>query len=96
MKLLRSIFRGLLFVAFNIAIAAAFAAPRDSAASSEVAPRVQGAADDAVRMVLHGNIHPLIRAAAGQAGTALSQTATDMGAVEDSLPTGRLTRMWPP
>ena len=93
MKLLRSIVRGLLFVALNLAVAAAFAAPRDSAASQEAAPRVQGAADDAVRVTLHGNIHPLIRAAVGKAGTAqasLSQSATDLGAVEDSLPTGRM------
>ncbi|MFY9855737.1 MAG: Ig-like domain repeat protein, partial [Terracidiphilus sp.] len=90
MKLLRSIVRGLLFVALNLVIAAAFAAPRDPAASQEAAPRVQSAADDAARVVLHGNIHPLVRAATGQVQAALSQTATDLGAVEDSLPAGRM------
>jgi hypothetical protein len=87
MKLLRTIVRGLLFVALNLAIAAAFAVPRDPAASQEAAPRAQSAADDTVRVVLHGNIHPLVR---GPAGAASSQTATDLGAVEDSLPTGRM------
>ncbi|MGA3010298.1 MAG: hypothetical protein ABSD72_08560 [Terracidiphilus sp.] len=87
MKLLRSIVRGLLFVVLNLAIAAAFAAPPDSATLQEAAPRVQSAADDAVRVILRGNIHPLIR---GQAGAASSQTATDLGAAEDSLPAGRL------
>ena len=90
MKLLCSIVRGLLFVALNLVITAAIAAPRESAAISEAAPRVEGAADDAVRVTLHGNIHPLVRAAAGRAGTALSKSAADLGAVEDSLPTGRM------
>jgi hypothetical protein len=90
MKLLCSIVRGLLFVALNLVITAAIAAPRESAATSEAAPRVEGAADDAVRVTLHGNIHPLVRAAAGRAGTALSKSAADLGAVEDSLQTGRM------
>jgi len=81
MKLLRFILRVTLFTALNMAIAAALAAPRNAASlarASEAAPRVQGAVDDGVRVLLHGNLHPLI------------QYGTDLGAVEDSLATGRM------
>jgi hypothetical protein len=101
MNLLRSIIRGTLFVALNLAVTAALAAPRNPAspaATSEAAPRVQGSVDEAARVVLPGNVHPLIQAAAGQAGrsqarpaqSGLSQSGTDQGAVEDSLPAGRM------
>jgi hypothetical protein len=86
MNLLRSIIRVVLLVALNLAVVAAFAAPRNPsspATASEAAPRVQGSVDDAARAVLHGNMHPLIHAAAGQA-------RVDLGAVEDSLPAGRM------
>jgi len=81
MKLLRSILRVTLFIALNLAIAAALAEPRNAASlatASEAAPRVQGAVDDGVRVVLHGNLHPLI------------QSGTDLGAVDDSLAAGRM------
>jgi hypothetical protein len=81
MKLLRSILRVTLFIALNLTIAAALAAPHNSAppsTASDAAPRVHGAVDDAARVVLHGNLHPL------------SQSGTDLGAVEDSLPAGRM------
>ena len=81
MKLLRSINRVTLFIVLNLAIAAALAAPRNSAspsAASEAAPRVQGSVDDSARVILHGNLHPLI------------QSGTDLGAIEDSLPAGRM------
>jgi hypothetical protein len=84
MKPLRLIVRCLLIVALILVIASTLAG------SQEPAPRVQGAADEAARVVLHGNIHPLARAAAGTAGARLSQSATDLGAVEDSLPAGRM------
>ena len=101
MNLLRSIVRGSLFVALNLAVAAALAAPRNSAlpdATPEAAPRIQGSVDEAARVVLPGNVHPLIQAAAGQAGrsqarpaqSGLSQSGTDLGAVEGSLPAGRM------
>jgi hypothetical protein len=86
MKLLRFIIRVTLFTALNLAVAVALAAPRNPsspATASEAAPRVQGSVDEAARVVLHANMHPLIRAAAGQA-------SADLGAVEDSLPAGRM------
>lgn len=51
MKLLCFIVRSLLFVALNLVIAAALAAPRDSAALQEAAPRVQSAADDTAQSI---------------------------------------------
>ncbi|MGA3161761.1 MAG: chitobiase/beta-hexosaminidase C-terminal domain-containing protein [Terracidiphilus sp.] len=82
MKLLRSVIRVTLFIALNLAIAAAFAAPRGSASpaasASDATPRVQGAVDDSARVVLHGNTQ------------SLSPSGTDLGAVEDSLPAGRM------
>jgi hypothetical protein len=86
MKLLRSFIRVMLLAALGMAVAAAFAAPPISAlpaTSSATTPRVQGPVEDAERVVLHGNTHPLIQAAQNQSGT-------DLGAVEDSLPAGRM------
>ena len=57
MNLLRSIVRGSLFVALNLAVAAALAAPRNPAlpdATPEAAPRIQGSVDEAARVVLPG------------------------------------------
>src|ERR1035438_9980106 len=101
MSLLRLFIRVMLFTALNLSITVAFAAPRNSispATASEAAPRVQSAVDDVARVPLHGNIHPLIHAAAGQAGrfqsirvqSAQSPSGTDLGAVDDSLPAGRM------
>ncbi|MGA3082280.1 MAG: Ig-like domain repeat protein, partial [Terracidiphilus sp.] len=79
------LFRIAIFSALSFAVAALHA-PRISAAPpipsqsvpSQVAPRVQGPVDDAARVSLHGNAHPL------------TQTGLDQGAVEDSLPAGRM------
>ncbi|MGD0680878.1 MAG: chitobiase/beta-hexosaminidase C-terminal domain-containing protein [Terracidiphilus sp.] len=96
MNLLRFFIRVVLFTALNIAVAAALAAPSNPsspAAASQVAPRVQSAVDDAARVVLRGNTHPQVQAAAGHAGSTLSipaNSATDLGAVDDSLPAGRM------
>jgi hypothetical protein len=101
MRLLRLFIRVILPVALNLTLTTAYAAPRNPAspaASSVAAPRVQGAVDDAARVILHGNTHPLIRTVAGQAGTIqgkplhseMSQPVTDLGVVEDSLPAGRM------
>ncbi len=81
MRLLRFIIRVICLVALNLAVAAAFAAPRNSpspATATEAAPRVQGSVDANTRVVLHGNTHPLI------------QSGTDMGEVDSSLPAGRM------
>ena len=94
MDMQRSIVRVVLLVA--ISFAAALAAPRNPAAPaapSQVAPRVQGPVDDAVRVALHGNVFPLgqtgvDRAEADQAGP--SQAGIDQGAVEDSFPADRM------
>jgi len=77
MKLLRSFIRVVLLVALSLIFVAAWAAPR-----------VEGAVDDAARVVLRGNVHPLIRAATGQEG--MLQPGADLGAVEDSLPAGHM------
>jgi hypothetical protein len=86
MNLHRSIVRAVFFAALNLAIATAWAAPRnpaESGARSEAAPRVQGSVDEAARVVLQGNTHPLVQTGAGRTGS-------DQGAVEDSLPAGRM------
>jgi subtilase family serine protease len=91
MKLLRSIIRVMSSAALGLAVVAAFAAPHNSASpatASVAAPRVQGTVENAARVVLHGNTHPLIQAATGQAGA--SRSKSDLGAVEDSLPAGRM------
>jgi subtilase family serine protease len=101
MRLLRFFIRVILLVVLNLAIAAAFAAPRNpasAAAPSVAAPRVQGPVETGSRVVLHGNTHPLIQTVTGQSGTVqgkpllsgLSQPVTDLGAVEDSLLAGRM------
>jgi len=97
---LRSIFRVALFAAFGLTIAApsALIAQHNSAASAatpQVVPRVQGAVDDSVRVTLGGNVHPVVRTAANQTRADLvrsgsSTAAVDQGAVEDSLPAGRM------
>jgi hypothetical protein len=76
MKLLGPIIRVVLLVTLNLAITAALAEPHNSAAPS--APRVQDAVDETARTLLHGNLHPQIK------------TGSDLGAVEDSLPAGRM------
>ena len=96
----RSILRVVPLVALSLAVAT-MASPRnstDSAAPSQVAPQIQGAVDDAERVLLRGNVHPLIQTGAGRTGTGrtaqaqsgLSQSAFDQGAVEDSMPAGRM------
>jgi subtilase family serine protease len=92
MKPLRSIVRVVLFAAMSLTFAAlgALAAPRnpaESAAPSEAAPRVQGSVEDGARVVLTGNVHPLVQ---GMSRTGAIQSAIDQGAVEDSLPAGRM------
>jgi subtilase family serine protease len=92
MSWLRSTFRVVLFAAMSLTVAAlgALAAPRnpaESAAQSEAAPRVQGSVEDDARVVLTGNVLPLVR---GMGRTGALQSAIDQGAVEDSLPAGRM------
>jgi hypothetical protein len=77
MILPRRILRSASFIALSFAAAAAWAAV-DAPASPAAAPRVQGPVDDAARVALYGNMHPSIQAGA------------DQGAVEDSLPAGRM------
>ena len=76
MILLRSFARFVPIVGLSFALAAAVAAP-------QAAPRAQGFVNEAQRVVLHGNVHPLARAGAGQA-------EVDLGPVEDSFPAGRM------
>jgi subtilase family serine protease len=96
MKLLRSFIQVMSLAALNLAVVAAFAAPRNSASSataSVAAPRVQGTVENTARVVLHGNTHPLIQAATGHAGRSQAmpaQSRTDLGTVDDSLPAGRM------
>ena len=81
MNPLRSIVRIVLFVALSFAASAAWAAspnPANPAVPSQVAARVQGSIDTAVRVVLAGNAHPM------------AQSGADQGAVEDSMPAGRM------
>jgi hypothetical protein len=82
---LRFIVRVVSFLALSFA-ACAWAAPGnppETASPQQVALRVQGPVEDTARVVLHGNMHPLI-----QTGTA--PTGADQGAVEDSMPAGRM------
>ncbi len=77
----RSTLRSASFIALGFAAAAAWAAsgnPASTAAAPQIAPRVQGPVDDAARVSLHGNLHPVV------------QAGIDQGAVEDSLPAGRM------
>ena len=66
MSSLRSIVRVVLFAAMSLTVAAlgALGAPRnpaESAAPSEAAPRVHGSVEDGARVVLSGNVHPLLQ-----------------------------------
>jgi len=63
------------------------------AALAQAAPRVQDFVDESRRVVLHGNVHPLLSGAS--AGSALTgrpgaQHIVDLGEVEDSFPAGRM------
>jgi hypothetical protein len=85
---LRFTSRVVLVVAFSLTVAAAsaLAAQKNSAAPMvrpQTLPRVQGPVDEGARVVLGGNVHPLVRAGLTKAGI-------DQGAVEDSLPAGRM------
>jgi hypothetical protein len=88
--MLRFLIRVIFLTALNIAVVAAFAATRNPATPatvSETATRVQGPVEADARVVLHGNTHPLIQAD-GHSG--VLQSGSDLGAVEDSLPAGRM------
>ena len=66
MKPLRSTLRVVLFAAMSLTLAAlgALAAPRnsaESAAPSETAPWVQGSVEDGARVLLTGNVLPLLQ-----------------------------------
>jgi len=92
MKPLRFIVRVVLFAALSLtfALLGAQAAPRNPAelaVPSEAARRVQGSVEDGARVVLTGNVLPLIQ---GLGQTEAFQSAIDQGAVEDSLPAGRM------
>jgi hypothetical protein len=85
MDLLRSIARAVVFPAFlGICLPAAPVqahSPADSPSLSRVVPLVNQPIDDSVRVPLPGSVHPLALA------------RFDRGAVEESLPTGRLLLM---
>ena len=83
MKPLRPILRFVLLAALVLPLAAQAAPP-------EASPRVLGAVDDGERVVLSGNMHPLLRAGITRPGL---QSPIDQGAVEDSLPAGRMLLM---
>jgi hypothetical protein len=76
MKLLRCIVWVVLVIVLNFSVAAALVAPRNAA--SPAPPRVQGFVDESARVRLPGNLG------------AQHQTGSDLGAVEDSLPAGRM------
>ena len=94
---LRFISRVVLVVAFSLTAVppCALVAQRSNSAAPA---RVQEVVDDGVRVVLGGNVHPLVKATVyqtetGKAGLARSrpaQAVLDQGAVEDSLPAGRM------
>jgi hypothetical protein len=78
---LRFIIRVVPFIALSFAGPAALAAagnPALPASLPQATARVEIPVEDAARVVLHGNVHPLIQAGA------------DQGAVEDSMPAGRM------
>jgi subtilase family serine protease len=86
MNVQRSIVRGGLMIALSFFGEAALAAPDNSAeapANAQVEPRVQSYVEEAERVVLRGNVHPHIN-------SSLTQSGADLGAVEDSLPAGRM------
>ena len=72
----RFLLRSPLFIALSFATAAVWAAPGNPAL--QAAPRVQGSVDDGPRVVLYGNVNMVI------------QAGVDQGAVEDSMPAGRM------
>jgi len=84
MNPLRSILRVVLLLALGLT----FAAQAALAAPPEISPRVLGSVDDAERVVLGGNAHPL-----HQVLQPRSPSSSDQGAVEDSLPTERMLLM---
>jgi hypothetical protein len=106
MKLIHSIVRILLLVALNLAAALALAAPRNSAApvAPRVQGAVDESARVFLRGNVHPLIqaaysqagvaaHGLVRSGVSQTGasqTGAIQAGADQGAVEDSLPSGRL------
>jgi hypothetical protein len=63
------------------------------AALLQATPRVQSFVDESRRVVLDGNVHPLLSggsAGYGLTGRAGAQHIVDLGGVEDSFPAGRL------
>ncbi|MGO9775296.1 MAG: Ig-like domain repeat protein [Terracidiphilus sp.] len=77
-------------MSLTVAALGALAAPRnpaETAAPSETVPRVQGSVEDGARVLLTGNVLPLLQ---GMGGSGAFQSAIDQGAVEDSLPAGRM------
>ncbi len=82
MKPLRSILRVVLLMAFGLSFAAQAAPP-------EISPRVLGVVNDADRVVLVSNAHPF---QVKSLQPSLHSPA-DLGAVEDSLPAGRMLLM---
>ena len=86
MNVQRSIVRAGLMIALSFLGEAAWAAPgsfTEGHAASQVEPRVQSTVEDADRVLLRGNVHPLV-------ASSLRQSGADLGAVEDSLPAGRM------
>ncbi|MGA9128107.1 MAG: chitobiase/beta-hexosaminidase C-terminal domain-containing protein [Terracidiphilus sp.] len=78
-------------------LTAAGATPGESSsatAPSLAARRVLAPVEESQRVILSGNLHPMIQAASGQRGMAKSElllfNEVDLGVVEDSLNTGRM------
>ncbi len=78
MCLFRTIARVAVFLFLGAALSAAAQDPSGSPSLSRIAPRVNGPVDESDRVVLRGGVHPV------------AQARFDQGAVEDSLPTGRM------
>jgi hypothetical protein len=79
-----------LVLGFMISPAIALAGPpipAGTAQRTQAAPRVQSFVDESERVVLHGNLRPLLPDGFAESG---AQHIVDLGVVEDSLPTGRL------
>jgi hypothetical protein len=76
-----------LVLGFVISAAVALAGPPIYAGLAQASPRAQGFVDESERVVLHGNLHPLLPGGFAESG---AQRIVDLGVVEDSLPTGRL------
>ncbi|MGC9159117.1 MAG: chitobiase/beta-hexosaminidase C-terminal domain-containing protein, partial [Terracidiphilus sp.] len=97
----RLIFLTVLCAALNLPVPGAQRATVETSGpspSSGASPRVIGPVDDAVRVVLHGNLHTGIQNAPGHseaihpgaAQTGAAQAVTDLGAVDDSQPADRM------